>query len=819
MSSGDPVCSDHALHPVGHHDLMSFDSQFPALVWFGRFFTHDGYGSAAQMHVAALKAEGVPVVGVDIGSRQVVGSVPDNFVRITETGNALQISPHSSEQRLTAIVHDRPDHFAKFNATGRSRLIGYSYWETTTLPSGWAGALSSMDRVWTSSEFNKDSFAASGVPDWMIDTLGHPVDQTLIEVSKSGGNHRSRWPEQTVFLSVVSSTVGRRDLAMLFEAYASAFDETDDVALVLKVPAKGAGKLGQTIEQVMATLPARSSGRWPRVYTIASTLSREQLVRLHASVDCYVSCERGDGFDLPSMDSMVLGVPVIATDFGASSTFLQSDDCYLIETSTTMVRCDDALVASHPLYSGQFWPYVDPSAIAEKMKAVADDPVDRARRGAHARDRLRARFEQSVVVRQVTDLVAAGTEVDYRSNDQAVVTLSERADQWPVPAEAYTVAAHPKLAEARLAAMLTDDALLRPRDPRRFSNAYKRASAYATSTPAISGSPTRDAISSVMSARSPIEKALAFRRLRSRAESLADPFGGRDGLRERLKAADDYLTSITSQSSAFAPAESERLRRQIWGNYGPFKSPADDLQRLAKLRNRHAGERCFILGNGPSLVNCDLSLLAGEYTFGVNKIYLLFPRIEWRPTYFTLLDWKMGEGIRDDLHHLEGITKFFPERFRGVLPDSDETFWYWPRAVGTHVDDQFESDMVRGIPSRGTVLVTAIQQAVHLGFKDIYLIGTDASYTIPETVIQSGPDRFNTGIKLNLESTADDDPNHFAPTYFGKGSHWHDPNVSEMRRMFRMMRKGVERNGGRLLNASVGGELEELERVDYRSLF
>ena len=40
-----------------------------------------------------------------------------------------------------------------------------------------------------------------------------------------------------------------------------------------------------------------------------------------------------------------------------------------------------------------------------------------------------------------------------------------------------------------------------------------------------------------------------------------------------------------------------------------------------------------------------------------------------------------------------------------------------------------------------------------------------------------------------------------------------------MHRMFRIMRKGVERHGGRLLNATVGGSLEVLERVDYEDLF
>ena len=40
-----------------------------------------------------------------------------------------------------------------------------------------------------------------------------------------------------------------------------------------------------------------------------------------------------------------------------------------------------------------------------------------------------------------------------------------------------------------------------------------------------------------------------------------------------------------------------------------------------------------------------------------------------------------------------------------------------------------------------------------------------------------------------------------------------------MKRMFRLMRKGVERHGGTLRNATAGGELEELERGDYDSLF
>ncbi len=101
----------------------------------------------------------------------------------------------------------------------------------------------------------------------------------------------------------------------------------------------------------------------------------------------------------------------------------------------------------------------------------------------------------------------------------------------------------------------------------------------------------------------------------------------------------------------------------------------------------------------------------------------------------------------------------------------------------------------------------------------MYLIGADTNYTIPDNVLQSGPDRFKTGTKLYLESTENNDPNHFDPSYFGKGAKWHDPNVDEMIRQYRNMRKGVEYHGGRIRNATRGGKLEVFERIDYDSLF
>ena len=49
------------------------------------------------------------------------------------------------------------------------------------------------------------------------------------------------------------------------------------------------------------------------------------------------------------------------------------------------------------------------------------------------------------------------------------------------------------------------------------------------------------------------------------------------------------------------------------------------IARLAELKDKYQGQRAFIIGNGPSLKITDLSKLKEEFTFGLNRIYLMFP--------------------------------------------------------------------------------------------------------------------------------------------------------------------------------------------------
>ena len=270
--------------------------------------------------------------------------------------------------------------------------------------------------------------------------------------------------------------------------------------------------------------------------------------------------------------------------------------------------------------------------------------------------------------------------------------------------------------------------------------------------------------------------------------------------------------------------------RHAWGmaredfctKYGVPPISEADVQRLRELKGSYAGRRIFVVGNGPSINKMPLHLLKNEFTFGVNRIYLLFDRIRWKPSFYTANDWRVVPDIADEISALSGMTFFFDQRFRGLLREGSDVYWYEHRGAprgSTPLGRGFSSDLTTGARGAGSVVGTAVQIAFYLGFDPIYLVGCDLGYTVPATVIQEGEDKFGTGVKLQLTSTKDDDPNHFDPRYFGMGKRWHDPNVKRMIEGHIQCRRAIDAAGRRIFNATLGGQLEVYERVDFLSLF
>lgn len=223
------------------------------------------------------------------------------------------------------------------------------------------------------------------------------------------------------------------------------------------------------------------------------------------------------------------------------------------------------------------------------------------------------------------------------------------------------------------------------------------------------------------------------------------------------------------------------------------------IKRYKKLYQKHKDQSCFIIANGPSLRVEDLELIAKKkiQTFAMNKIYSLYDRTSWRPTYYITQDPTL---IRNDFKEICNSTNdsIVFEKSPG------EKRYDMPRAIYFDMDYSrswkgkkpgFSNGLNNKLFDGKTVTYSAIQLAVYMGFRNIYLLGCDCNYS-----------------KDNMSIT----PNSYAdPRMYSPKSVGQLPDINYQFLSYSVARKYTESKGVNIYNATRGGMLEVFNRVDF----
>lgn len=216
---------------------------------------------------------------------------------------------------------------------------------------------------------------------------------------------------------------------------------------------------------------------------------------------------------------------------------------------------------------------------------------------------------------------------------------------------------------------------------------------------------------------------------------------------------------------------------------------------LEQVRNAHRGERCVIIGNGPSLNATNLGLLAGERTFGLNRIYLMYDRLGFVPTYHVVVNALVVEQCAGDLVRVPSrLFSTWPNR-RHLEGRADAVFLQ--KVIGP----LFSLDPRRGIWEGATVTYVAMQLAYFMGFTEVVLVGVD------HTFATKGPAH-------EVVTSTGADQNHFDPNYFGKGFRWQLPDLETSELAYGLARRAFEADGRRIIDCTVGGALTVFPKAD-----
>ncbi|WP_442594303.1 6-hydroxymethylpterin diphosphokinase MptE-like protein [Neobacillus sp. D3-1R] len=243
-----------------------------------------------------------------------------------------------------------------------------------------------------------------------------------------------------------------------------------------------------------------------------------------------------------------------------------------------------------------------------------------------------------------------------------------------------------------------------------------------------------------------------------------------------------------------------RLNKQI--KIIKFSSSQNAIN-LKMFKNKHLGKRCFIIGNGPSLTSDDLDKLHNEITFAFNRIYYMFDKTDWRPSYYCSEDDKTIFKSKEEINNLKLENKFFPVNFPWDYKIHFNNAKYYLFKFGdSTIEPKFSKDIVKGIYWGNTVAYTAIQMAVYMGIKEIYLLGVDHNFNKMQK--DNG--------EIVIDETAKD---YFSEDYNKDKDDLYLPNIEISTRAFTAAKKYAEEHNIKIYNATRGGKLEVFERVDF----
>lgn len=219
-------------------------------------------------------------------------------------------------------------------------------------------------------------------------------------------------------------------------------------------------------------------------------------------------------------------------------------------------------------------------------------------------------------------------------------------------------------------------------------------------------------------------------------------------------------------------------------------------KRLMGFADIHKGEDCFIIGNGPSLNRMDLSLLQGKYTFGLNKIYL-YTRCDLNLSYHVAINQLVIEQSKREYENLR-CPSFLSYRYASSVIEPLAHIFY----IMTNLQEYcFQPNLLQPIGEGYTVTYAAMQIAYFMGFKRVYLIGVDHSFSFE-------------GQPNDAQILHGSDRNHFASNYFG-GMAWHLPDLEGSEAHYRLAKHFFERNNRKIYDATLDGKLTIFDKISY----
>ncbi|MEM8623213.1 MAG: glycosyltransferase [Pseudomonadota bacterium] len=313
-----------------------------------------------------------------IGARFATGPIHGDGSRLRQPGRKAVLLHVNADQVPQVLCNPLFDRHRDLHA------IAFLLWELEVLPRAHRLCLELLDEVWCPTRYLSEIYAPH--TEAPVRTVGKGL-----RLPPPAPIQKERWglaKGAFSFLVVFDfhSSVERKNPLAAVEAFTRAFSGGSgdaNVRLIVKTTPPVTGHWGDPNgmwERITAAAEAD-----PRIQIIVDRLPFDTLLGLIASADCLISPHRAEGFGYMPAYALMLGCPVIATDYSGTRDFVTEKTGYPVPWSEREVRPGESIFP----VSGATWADISVDALAQAMRQVRRAP-DEARARAQAGQELMA---------------------------------------------------------------------------------------------------------------------------------------------------------------------------------------------------------------------------------------------------------------------------------------------------------------------------------------------------------------------------------------------------------------------------------------------
>lgn len=223
----------------------------------------------------------------------------------------------------------------------------------------------------------------------------------------------------------------------------------------------------------------------------------------------------------------------------------------------------------------------------------------------------------------------------------------------------------------------------------------------------------------------------------------------------------------------------------------------------------------YLIGNGPSLNKIDISKLKDKNTISFNRAFIAYKDWGFYPTHFMVVDPVVMENIASDVNRLisnGNIQSFyFRKRFEKFIIKSTDNVTLISFRQNIWERGYRWGNSLKRMGMIANVGATSVPILQILGYKRIIILGTDCNYKeadLKNVEIEKNAD--NADRRIVYKSEGDNDPNHFRPDYFGKGTEYSKPQTANHYKGWEYISKTYKKKGIEILLCSPGSKLTSL---------